>query len=289
MKRFFFVAFSFLTLMMSWEGQLTSANVLDNGPIPQESIRLRIIANSDSIQDQWLKREVRDAIVDQMNVWVKDIRSYDEAKAVVASKLPELQALVDKTMRERGFSYKAEVDFGRVPFPTKLYGSYVYPAGDYEALRVRIGDAQGQNWWCVLFPPLCFIDMSNGDAIASAQVENESESLPTKTAADAKAPTADLEPISKNTGENAPLNDLEEERASHQQWRLSRMEESWMGATAETNDHQDAGDISVQAFSGSVSVQEQSREDAGQSEETAPVQPKVEVRFYLWDKLASLF
>lgn len=68
MKRFFFVAFSFLTLMMSWEGQLTSANVLDNGPIPQESIRLRIIANSDSIQDQWLKREVRDAIVDQMNV-----------------------------------------------------------------------------------------------------------------------------------------------------------------------------------------------------------------------------
>ncbi|MEJ8544190.1 stage II sporulation protein R [Brevibacillus borstelensis] len=240
MKRFFFVACSFVTLMMSWEGQLTSANVLDNGPIPQESIRLRIIANSDSIQDQWLKREVRDAVVEQMNVWVKDIRSYDEAKVAVASKLPQLQALVDNTIRERGFSYQAEVDFGQVPFPTKLYGTYVYPAGDYETLRVRIGDAQGQNWWCVLFPPLCFIDMSNGDAVASAQVETASDSVQIK-------------------------------------------------AAAEVEDRQDDDNTSVQAFSGSVSLQERSREDAGQSVETGPEQPKVEVRFYLWDKLASLF
>ncbi len=164
MKRFFFILFALTVAVMSWEGQPTAASQA-NGPIPKESIRLRIIANSDSFQDQWLKRQVRDAIVAQMNQWVTNIRFYDEARAQVAARLPELQQLVDKTIRDRGFSYKAVVDFGQVPFPTKLYGSYVYPAGNYEALRVRIGEAKGQNWWCVLFPPLCFIDMSNGDAV----------------------------------------------------------------------------------------------------------------------------
>jgi stage II sporulation protein R len=165
MKRFVFLLFALVVAMMSWEGQRASGNVMDQGPIPKESIRLRIIANSDSIQDQWLKREVRDAIVQEMNGWVKEIHSYDEAVKLASAKVPELQALVDQTIRDRGFAYRAVVDFGKVPFPTKLYGSYVYPAGDYEAVRVRIGEAKGQNWWCVLFPPLCFIDMSNGDAV----------------------------------------------------------------------------------------------------------------------------
>jgi stage II sporulation protein R len=163
MKRLLLLVFSFLLLMMSWEGQLTSANVLDNGPIPQESIRLRIIANSDSAQDQWLKREVRDALIDKMNSWADQIKTYDEAQEFVAARLPELQQVVNQTIRDRGFAYAAVVDFGQVPFPTKMYGSYVYPAGEYQALRVSIGEAKGQNWWCVLFPPLCFIDMSNGD------------------------------------------------------------------------------------------------------------------------------
>jgi stage II sporulation protein R len=165
MKRFLFLLFALVVSMMSWEGQRATANMVDNGPIPKESIRLRIIANSDSIQDQWLKREVRDAIVREMNGWVKEIDSYDEAVELVSGKLPELQTIVEKTIREKGFTYEATVDFGQVPFPTKLYGSYVYPAGNYQALRVRIGEAKGQNWWCVLFPPLCFIDMSNGDAV----------------------------------------------------------------------------------------------------------------------------
>ncbi|WP_019121064.1 stage II sporulation protein R [Brevibacillus massiliensis] len=169
MKRFYLVLYVLCVMLMNWEGQLNAASVVDNGPIPQESIRLRIIANSDSFQDQWLKREVRDAVVAQMNEWVKDIRSFEEARSQVASRLPELQRLVDQTIQDRGFAYQAEVDFGQVPFPTKLYGSYVYPAGNYEALRIRIGKAEGQNWWCVLFPPLCFIDMSSGDAVQPKQ------------------------------------------------------------------------------------------------------------------------
>ncbi|MBG9942191.1 stage II sporulation protein R [Brevibacillus formosus] len=182
MKRMLLMAFSLFMLMMSWEGHLTSANVLDNGPIPQESVRLRIIANSDSVQDQWLKREVRDAIIAQMNTWADDIETLEEAEQVIQSQLPVLQQVVDKTIKERGFSYKAVVDFGEVPFPTKLYGSYVYPAGNYRAVRVQIGEAKGQNWWCVLFPPLCFIDMSNGDAV-KAEPTPELEETEQTTAA----------------------------------------------------------------------------------------------------------
>lgn len=197
MRRLFLLGFVLFLLMSSWEGQLTMANALDNGPIPQESIRLRIIANSDSFQDQWLKREVRDALIAKMNSWTGQIDSFEQAREVVAARLPELQQVVEQTIRERGFSYQAAVDFGQVPFPTKLYGSYVYPAGDYQAVRVSIGEARGQNWWCVLFPPLCFIDMSNGDAVqASVTSSEESVTLGEEsvTAAEEPAePTPDIE------------------------------------------------------------------------------------------------
>jgi stage II sporulation protein R len=260
MKRFIFVWFAFLVLWMSWEGQLTSAHVVDNGPIPQQSIRLRIIANSDSIQDQWLKREVRDAIVARMNVWVKEVRSYEEAKQLVAQKLPELQQLVDKTLRDRGFSYSAAVDFGQVPFPTKLYGSYVYPAGNYEALRVRIGEARGQNWWCVLFPPLCFIDMSNGDAVQAAEDVEAVEPEPPET------------------------DDWREE--DFFDWRQERIEARFFGEEAEHAETSKAGENE----SGNEEAAVQPEQESVSAEpQVVAAAPQVEVRFYLWEKLASLF
>ena len=68
-------------------------------------------------------------------------------------------------MKQKGYPYAVHTDVGQVPFPTKLYGNTVYPAGNYEALRIVIGSGLGQNWWCVLFPPLCFVDIASGDAI----------------------------------------------------------------------------------------------------------------------------
>ncbi len=269
MKRFFLIAFALFVAMMSWEGQLTAAPVRNNGPIPQESIRLRILANSDSIQDQWVKREVRDAIVAQMNLWVKDIRSYDEAKQVVAKKLPELQKLVDKTLKDRGFTYTAVVDFGEVPFPTKLYGSYVYPAGNYEALRVRIGEAKGQNWWCVLFPPLCFIDMSNGDAVQAAELDQETDQ-----------PVVDhskqqVEQTSVETGQREDVwNELRAERL--EQTELEDDQPVLEASVTET-DSVDAADS------------EKESETTMTTQATAAATPQVEVRFFLWDKLAALF
>lgn len=251
MKRTLLLGFTLIVLMMSWEGQLTSANVLDNGPIPQESIRLRIIANSDSVQDQWLKREVRDALIAQMETWAEDIKSFEEAQEVVEANLPVLQEVVDKTIRERGFSYTAVVDFGQVPFPTKLYGSYVYPAGNYEALRVQIGEAKGQNWWCVLFPPLCFIDMSNGDAVvAAAEVSKEQTE-------DADS-LSEGNPVSQTT---SSISSVDSSLSELQQWRQARLEQE---------PEQQQTSISIE------------------NAEPAPA-PEVQVRFYLLEKLESWF
>jgi len=291
MKRFFFLAFALFVAMMSWEGQMTAAPVRDNGPIPQESIRLRILANSDSIQDQWVKREVRDAIVAQMNVWVKDIRSYEEAKQVVVKKLPELQALVDKTLKDRGFNYGAVVDFGEVPFPTKLYGSYVYPAGNYEALRVRIGEAKGKNWWCVLFPPLCFIDMSNGDAV-QAEERQPADELPAATEP-VDVETAAEEPIErKQPVKQQPAPEADEsgneEMNEAKDLRLQRLEREEADEVEETVATEETPLVSPAA---SETNEQQSIEtdSARAVEKETAAAPQVEVRFFLWEKLTALF
>jgi stage II sporulation protein R len=134
--------------------------------IPGQAIRLRILANSDLDQDQALKRQVRDAVNAKISVWVKDLTSIKEARKVIKSKLPEIQATAEAVVKEEGSKQKVNVKFGKVQFPTKLYGQFLYPAGNYEAILITLGKGEGANWWCVLFPPLCFLDFSNGIAVS---------------------------------------------------------------------------------------------------------------------------
>ncbi|MFD3446695.1 stage II sporulation protein R [Microbacteriaceae bacterium 4G12] len=134
--------------------------------IPKEAIRLRILANSDSEKDQALKRKVRDKVKEQIDTWVADLRSFQEARRVIQSRLPELEQTVAQTLKEEGSNQSFTVEFGKhVKFPTKVYGNFIYPAGEYEAVLVKLGKGEGANWWCVLFPPLCFLDFSSGTAV----------------------------------------------------------------------------------------------------------------------------
>jgi stage II sporulation protein R len=152
--------------MASWDaGRSTAAFAA--GDIPQDAIRLRILANSDTANDQWIKHKVRDAVVDQMNQWVGGPQTVEEAREMIRSRLPELETLVGDVLTQYGYTYGAQVELGKVPFPTKMYGDKVYPAGDYEALRISLGKGEGQNWWCVLFPPLCFVDAVSNEAVAA--------------------------------------------------------------------------------------------------------------------------
>ncbi|WP_340014709.1 stage II sporulation protein R [Paenibacillus sp. FSL K6-1318] len=157
-----------MMIIMMWEGQKTDAAVAA-AAIPEQSIRLRILANSDAPGDQLVKREIRDAVVAQMGEWVAELenpQSLDEARQVIREHLSEIENKVGEELASRGLHYAYQVELGSVPFPTKLYGGTVYPAGDYEAVRITLGEGKGQNWWCVLFPPLCFIDAGTGDALA---------------------------------------------------------------------------------------------------------------------------
>ncbi|MCY9660428.1 stage II sporulation protein R [Paenibacillus chondroitinus] len=188
-KHLLFVAFALIVMITSWESNRTNAAVI-SPTIPEESIRLRILANSDSAQDQALKREIRDAIIERMQGWVVGPHSLDEARAVVLAHLPEFDELVGQMIEARGYSYTHTVELGKVPFPTKMYGNEVYPAGDYEALRVTIGSGEGQNWWCVLFPPLCFVDSVSGEAVATAAVVAKTEGQDKMKTSTTPAPAA---------------------------------------------------------------------------------------------------
>ncbi|MDG0764587.1 stage II sporulation protein R [Bacillus halotolerans] len=174
-----------------------TAQQSENEPvvIPDEAIRLRILANSDRDEDQELKRHIRDAVNKEITTWVKDITSIEEARRLIRSKLPEIKEIAKETMDKEGASQSISVDFDKISFPTKLYGSMVYPAGEYEAILITLGNGEGANWWCVLFPPLCFLDFSNGEAVKEQEDQEASKKQTEKALEDltAKAEKAEKE------------------------------------------------------------------------------------------------
>ena len=133
--------------------------------IPNEAIRLRILANSDSEADQALKRKVRDEVNVNIAEWVQELTDINTARSLLQSKQPEIQLIAEKVVKAEGSEQSVKVEFGKVQFPTKLYGQFLYPAGEYEAILITLGEGTGANWWCVLFPPLCFLDFSNGEVL----------------------------------------------------------------------------------------------------------------------------
>jgi stage II sporulation protein R len=144
--------------------------------IPDEAIRLRILANSDSEADQALKRLVRDRVNEQITEWVKDLRSIEEGRQVMKDSVEKIKGIVANTLQEEGSKQAFTVQYDEnIAFPTKMYGNFVYPAGNYEAILITLGEAEGANWWCVLFPPLCFLDFSNGEAVLSVEASEVAE------------------------------------------------------------------------------------------------------------------
>lgn len=157
-----------IVLLVNVKFQMVSANAASGGKeIPDNAIRLRILANSNEKQDQMVKRSIRDAVNEQVGTWVDDLTSMKKARHVIKEHLPTIRQTVAQKLESLQINQSFDVTFGDVKFPTKIYGNNVYPAGTYEALLITLGDGEGANWWCVLFPPLCFLDFDNGDAVKS--------------------------------------------------------------------------------------------------------------------------
>lgn len=130
-------------------------------PLNDSVLRLHVIANSDSMEDQALKIKVKDEIVKFMQDEFREAKSEEEAVLIAKEKSREIKKIALKVIEEEGFSYPAEVYVDKFEFPVKSYGNLVFPAGEYEAVKVVIGEGEGKNWWCVLFPPLCLVSSSD--------------------------------------------------------------------------------------------------------------------------------
>ena len=144
--------------------------------LSQAVFRLHVIANSDSKEDQELKLKVRDKLLEYMNIICADCNTKEEAIALAEDHKEDFQKIAEETIKENGFDYPVKININNFYFPTKNYGDISLPAGFYDALRVEIGNASGQNWWCVMFPSLCFIDVSSGIVDDEAK-ENLEENL----------------------------------------------------------------------------------------------------------------
>lgn len=126
--------------------------------IAREIIRFHVIANSDSDEDQALKLLVKNTLVEKLSPYLSNTDTIEEARTVLQDKLTYIKEMAENTIRANGFDYTVSVSLEEVFFPLRRYGDYTFPPGTYEALRVKIGEASGKNWWCVMFPPLCFVD-----------------------------------------------------------------------------------------------------------------------------------
>ena len=118
-------------------------------------VRLHVLANSDTEEDQALKLLVRDAVLERTTEILEQSEDRESAEALLRESLPELEALAGETVRANGYDYAVTAELKDTSFPTKEYDGFALPAGEYLALRILIGEGAGQNWWCVVFPPLC--------------------------------------------------------------------------------------------------------------------------------------
>jgi stage II sporulation protein R len=144
---------------------------LQKGTAKTEYLRLHIRANSNSEVDQAIKYDIKSAVVEYLAPLVSEITTKSQAESVINSHLGELASVCDKVLSAKGFSYKSRVEYKREYFPTRVYDETELSAGVYDALIISLGDGTGDNWWCVVYPPLCFTDYGTDFVYKSKIVE----------------------------------------------------------------------------------------------------------------------
>ena len=147
-----------LVVLLVWCGTVLA----DRNTLRQELIRLHVVADSDALQAQQLKLQVRDAIILSMRQGLCNVTDVQQAKAYLQSSLPRLQQIANAVLAKAGSDLTAAVTLEEEAFPVREYETFRLPAGVYESLRIVIGEGKGQNWWCVVFPELCLPTTSEG-------------------------------------------------------------------------------------------------------------------------------
>lgn len=133
------------------------------GSLEKKLIRFHVIANSDSVEDQALKLKVRDKVLEYISPKLKNSQSVEESRQIIQENDENIKKVAQEAVCKNGYKYNISTTLSKENFPVKTYGNITLPQGEYEAYRILIGSASGQNWWCVMFPPLCFIDITKGE------------------------------------------------------------------------------------------------------------------------------
>lgn len=137
----------------------------------EKVIRFHIRANSDKKEDQTLKLLIRDEILEVMGEKFKDTKSLVESRIVIKDNMNEMKKIAEDIISDNGKDYAVNISLKEDNFPLRKYGNMIFPQGTYEALIIEIGEAEGQNWWCVMFPPICFVDITHSVAYAAENNE----------------------------------------------------------------------------------------------------------------------
>lgn len=153
--------------------------------IYESVVRLHVLANSDSAEDQALKLKVRDAVLAYVSPRVIDSKSKDEAILILQGELENINEVAARVVADEGYDYPVDVTLTLEEYPTRNYESMSFPSGEYVSLRVMLGNAEGQNWWCVLFPPLCLSaaseKASNEEAFIAVGLNSDQYKIITQT------------------------------------------------------------------------------------------------------------
>ncbi|QXM06783.1 stage II sporulation protein R [Crassaminicella indica] len=161
-KKIFIVGIIFISFITIGCYSFTKDVYVNQKSYKDHLIRFHVLANSDSPEDQALKLKVRDRIIREMNPKFEKSKSLAQTRKIIEKNIKNIESIAMEEIKKNHYNYSIKASLGEFAFPTKNYGAITMPAGNYEALRVVIGKGEGANWWCVLFPPLCFIDMKNG-------------------------------------------------------------------------------------------------------------------------------
>ena len=156
--------------------ELTELNYDD---IKDKLIRFHVIANSDTYEDQNLKLKVRDKVVEALSEKLSNVNSVEEAENILEENIDYVNEIAKEVIEENNYTYKVTTMLSYENFPDKVYGDCVFPQGNYEAFWVIIGEGKGQNWWCVMFPSLCFVDESK-NSVDSSNLKDEIEDIEPK-------------------------------------------------------------------------------------------------------------
>jgi stage II sporulation protein R len=161
-KKYILVPMVMICGLLGWFAYQKTESESAAKALANSAIRFHILANSDSDSDQQLKMKVKENVVDYIYQNTGDFDSVEETKVFLIRNDKKIRKIAENTILSEGYNYNVSSSFGTDDFPTKYYGDIVFPKGEYTSYTLSIGTGEGHNWWCVLYPPLCFTDASTG-------------------------------------------------------------------------------------------------------------------------------